>query len=146
MTVEQATVTEIKKLARMADNAQEVLVTADTLFPFTIFPDTIIVDRVKVTIKRRDFFSLSRVTSIQIEDVLNVEANSGPFFGSLRIWTRFFSNAPLKVNYLREKDALAIKEVLQGFIIARHKKIDCTKIGRDKLTELLQELGKEAPT
>lgn len=145
MAVAQTTAhTEVKKLATMANNAQDILITADTLFPFTIFPDTVIVDRVKVTIKRRDFFSLSKVTSIQIEDILNVEANTGPFVGSLRIWTRFFSNAPLRVNYLRDKDALAIKEILQGFIIARHKKIDCTKIDRDHLTKLLRELGTEA--
>jgi hypothetical protein len=133
-----------KELAQIADNAQDILMTADTLFPFTLFPDTIVIDRVKLTLKRRSFFNVAKVTSIQIDDILNVEANTGPFFGSLEIWTRFFSGEPLRVNYLRNIDALAIKRILQGFIIAQHRDIDCCKIKKPELVRLLHELGQEA--
>lgn len=131
-----------QELEQIAESANEVLATADTLFPFTIFPDTITVDRVKLTIKRRDFFQVGRLTSIQIDDILNAEANTGPLFGSVKLWTRFFSDKPLMIKYLRNDDAVRIKEILLGYIIARHRKVDCADIDKNELTKSLRDLGR----
>src|SRR5690554_5588578 len=80
-----------QELRQAASDAQEVLIKADSIFPLVLFPDTIIVDRVKVTITRRQFFLVAEVVSTQIEDVLNVESDTGPFFGSINLYTRFFA-------------------------------------------------------
>lgn len=133
-----------RELAQVAHNAQEVIARADTVFPFTLFKDTITIDRVKVTIKQRYYFQLANTTSIQIEDILNAEVNTGPLFGSLRLWTRFYVDHPLIINYLTNQDALVLKRVLQGFVIARQKEVDCANIDLQKLTSLLHELGQEA--
>lgn len=139
--IQAKTNASLRELTDVAKNAQDVLISASTIFPLTIFPDTIAIDRVKVNVKRRMFFKLSTTTSIQIDDILNAEVSVGPFFGALKIWTRFFSNEPLVVNYLRRDDALALKRILQGFIIARHKKIDCAQIDKAELVRVLDELG-----
>lgn len=141
-SVSSAQSTKEQQLEQIAENANEILMTADTVFPFTIFPDTITIDRVKVTIKRRDFFEAGRLTSIQIDDILNAEANTGPFFGSLKLWTRFFSDKPLMIKYLRNDDAVKIKEILLGYIIARHREVDCADIDKNELAKLLRDLGK----
>lgn len=140
-TVQANKQTKFNELADAARKAQDVLFSATTIFPLTIFPDTISIDRVKVNIKRRMFFKLSSTTSIQIDDVLNAEVSVGPFFGALKVWTRFFADEPLVINYLRRDDALALKRVIQGFIIARHKKIDCSEIDKEDLLKVLHELG-----
>src|SRR5690554_1710407 len=44
---------ELKKIVR---RSQQVLGFARTVFPITLFPDSITVDRTKVTITKRDFF------------------------------------------------------------------------------------------
>ncbi len=142
----QAIAKDTRDLEQIVQNSQDILFSADTVFPFTLFPDTVQVDRVKVTINRRIFFGVAKVMSIQTEDILNAEANTGPLFGSLRLWTRFFTEHPLKVNYLKSEDALALKRVLQGFIIARHKGIDCSHIEHQHLVNLLYELGQEGAT
>lgn len=138
--------TNTRDLLRIAQNAQDVLVKADTMFPFTLFPDTVIIDRVKLSVKRRYFFDFAnKITSIQIEDIMNVQAQTGPLFGTLKVWTRVYAEDPaLVVTHLPNKGALALKRVLQGFIIAHQKNVDCSNIDRDSLVNLLHKLGKEA--
>ncbi len=140
--------TSSRQLEHIAENAQDILIRVETVFPFTLFPTTITMDRVKITVKRRSFFNASQVTSIQIDDILNVEATSGPFLGSVKFWSRFLPNEPqnpqISVGNLKNRDALAIKRLLQGYIIARHKEVDCSQIERRELIKMLNELGREA--
>ncbi|HEY8998828.1 MAG TPA: hypothetical protein VIM53_00750 [Candidatus Saccharimonadales bacterium] len=118
------------------------LAKATTVFPFTLFPDTIVVDRSKITITHRVFFWTAEVISIRVEDVLNVMADVGPLFGSVKIVTRFFNaEKPYTVNYLTRSDALRIKRILQGYVIATQKEIDCSNLDTWRLSKLLEELG-----
>ncbi len=135
-----------QKLTKAVGEAHQVLVSENTVFPFTLFPDTITVDREKVTIAHRIFFGVAEVISIRIEDILNVTADVGPFFGSLRITTRFFDTSkPYNVNFLWRGDALRIKRVLQGYVIATQKKIDCSVFSPAPLVEMLDKLGQGVP-
>lgn len=131
------------KLRQAVGSSREVLVSATTVFPFTLFPDTITVDRTKMTIAHRTFFQVAEVSSFNVDDILNVAANVGPFFGSLSITTRFFEgeNKPCEVKYLKREDALKIKRILQGYVIAIQKRIDCSVFGRNELVQMLDQLG-----
>jgi hypothetical protein len=132
-----------QELAQTISHSHEILATASTVFPFTLFPDTVTLDRAKFTISHREFFRTAEVISIRIEDILNVAADVGPFLGSLRIFTRFFStDKPYNVNFLHKKDALIIKHILQGYIIALQKKIDCSTLPTSDLARMLHELGR----
>jgi hypothetical protein len=137
-----------QQLKEAIGHASDTLVSASTVFPFTLFPDTVIVDRSKLTVTKRFFFAISETFSIRIEDILNVTADTGPFFGSLQITTRFFTveKKPYSVNYLWRSDALRIKRILQGYIIATTKNIDCSGMDAKKLSHMLDELGKGAPS
>ena len=117
----QTDITSGKEISRIANEAQEILITADNIFPFVLFPGTITVDRVKVTITNRKFFQVAEVISTQIEDVLNVESDTGPFFGSINLYTRFFVQQPLRIEFLSRQKAIELKNLLQGYIIARHQ-------------------------
>jgi len=133
-----------QELTDITDDAQDVLMRAETVFPFTLFPDTITIDRIKVTVAKRSFFRVAEVISIQIEDFLNVEVDVGPYFGSIKLWTRFFTVKPLTIHYLRRDDAITIKKILQGYIIARNRKIDCSSVPKNELLALLFTLGEDA--
>jgi hypothetical protein len=133
-----------QELAKAIGNANDVLATATTVFPFTLFPDTISIDRSKVSIAHRNFFRVAEVMSIRIEDILNVTVDVGPFFGSLVISTRFFDNdnrKPYKVNYLSRPDALKIKRIIQGYVIATQQQIDCSSLSTQELATMLDQLG-----
>lgn len=134
------------ELIEAIGDARDVLIRVTTVFPLTIFPDSITLDRTKLTITHRDFFKSAEVLSINIEDILNVAATVGPFFGSLKISTRFFdSEKPYVIDHFYRADALKIKRITQGYIIAKQKGVDCSALTTKELTKLLDELGSVAP-
>lgn len=131
------------ELIQVIGDAHETLVSATTVFPFTLFPDTLSIDRTKLTITHRDFFRTAEVLSIRIEDILNITATVGPFFGSVKISTRFYDpDKPYTVDMFTRADALRIKRITQGYLIARRNKVDCSALSTRELTQLLDELGK----
>ena len=136
-----------KELSRAIGNAQEVLMRATTVFPFTLFPDTITVDRTKLTVAHRTFFRVAEVMTIRIDDILNVTAGVGPLFGSLKITTRFFDtrDKSYTINYLTRGDALKLKRIVQGYIIALQREIDCSALSTTELARMLDDLGRGAP-
>lgn len=136
-----------EELNQAVAEAHEVLVTATTVFPFTLFPDNITVDREKLTITRRAFFKVAEVTTVRIEDILNVTAHLGPFLGSIKVSTRFFDlHKPYVLNYLSRGDVLRIKRIMQGYITATQKKIDCSGLSTPELVKMLDELGEAVRT
>ena len=132
------------KLKDFTRDADEILYTADSVFPFQLVPDTITIDRQKVTIAQRTFIRVAKILSVHVNDMLSVEADIGPFFGTVKLTSRFFANTPQKITWLGRKDAVQIQRILQGYIIAHQKKIDCSKIPKGELATLLERLGQGA--
>ena len=130
-------------LQHLVHRSHEVLMYARTVvLPMNLFPDSVSVDRTKVTIQKRTFFWSSQVISIRIEDVLNVSANYGPFFGSIMVSSRVMNSTDhYEVNYLWRKDAIALKHIIQGYVIAQHNNIDVSHLKKDELIKTLIELG-----
>lgn len=134
-----------RHLKEIVSQSHEVLITANTVFPITLFPDSVTVDRTKVTITRRDFFWSSDVLSIRIEDVLNVQVSVGPLFGSLTIASRVMSTVDhFQISHLWRGDAIHLKHMIQGYVIAQHNKIDTSHLRRKELIETLVELGQDS--
>lgn len=135
-----------QELAEAIGGSEDILVRAQTVFPFKLFPTTVSVDRTQMTITERDFFRTGEVVSIRIEDMLNITTHVGPILGAIRVTSRFFNpDKPYVVNYLHRADALKIKRIVQGYLIARQQKIDTSKLPARELATMLDELGKVAP-
>jgi hypothetical protein len=133
-----------QELAKAVGGSQEVICHAQSVFPFMMFPDDITVDREQVSIVHRNFFKMGEVSSIRIADILNVEANIGPFFGSLQISTRFFSEQKEthRINWLSRSDALRVKRILHGYLVAVKKDIDVSALSTAELSTMLDQLGR----
>jgi hypothetical protein len=131
-----------KKLVDVTTKSHEILFKANTVFPFGLFPDTVTLDREKLTFTSRFFFSVSKTTSVPVRDILSVEVDTGPFFGSVHTSSRYFITNPYSINFLWRKDAIRLQRLLQGYIIAEEQGIECTNIEKDKLIVLLNDLGK----
>ena len=130
-----------EKLINIAEGAQQNLITASTVFPFVLFPDTITIDRQKLTIVHRAFFRTASTISVQIDDVQIVKVDVGPFFGSVHLASKYFADSLQTINFLRRSDAISIQRLLQGYMIAQHRKIDCSNIDNEQLIILLNDLG-----
>jgi hypothetical protein len=130
-----------EKLMELTEKAQDILFTADTVFPFTMFPDTITLDREKLTLVDRFFFRVAKVITVPISSMISADANVGPFFGSVHMNSKYFIDNTHTVNFLWRHDAEEIHRLLQGFIIAQEKGIDVSDIEKEDLKVLLRDLG-----
>jgi hypothetical protein len=132
-------------LKKKVKRSHEVLFSATTVFPMTLFPDSVTIDRTKATIHRRNFFFVSDVMSIRIEDILNVSCGVGPLFGSITITSRIMSSEDrFTINFFWRQDAVRLKHVLQGYVIALQNNFECDHLGRQELLEMLSELGHDS--
>ncbi len=127
----------------MLEHSKEVLASAQTvILPHNLFPDTVTVDRNKVTITQKTFFWSSNTVSIRIEDMLNISVSLGPFFGSLKISSRVMNSTDhFDINYFWRKDATYLKHIIQGYMITVHNNIDTSTMAKDELINKLIELG-----
>lgn len=135
-------VDELKKMVR---RSHEVLGHATTVFPITLFPDTITVDRTKVTITKREFFWTSNTISFQVEDILNVSYAIGPLLGSLTVASRVMSTVDhFTINNLWRGDAIFLKHLIQGHIIAKQNKLETDSLTREEMVRTLCDIGRDA--
>lgn len=109
-----------------------------------LFPDTLTLDRAKLTITRRAFFSSSEVMSIRVEDILNAMVTIGPIFGSIKIVSRVMNaEKPYTINRFWRNDAVHLKRIIQGYVIALQRHIDCSALPTTELVTLLDKLGED---
>lgn len=132
-----------KELKEAIEGSQEVLTTATTVFPLELFPDTVTVDRAKLTVTKRRFVGVAEVMSMRIEDVLNVTSSVGPFFCTVTIVSRVFNSEPYTVGRFWRADAARLKRIIQGYVIALQRGIDCSSLSTRELSRMLDKLGED---
>lgn len=131
-----------QELRQAIKGSGQVLASATTVL--SLFPDTLTIDRAKLTLTKRRFFSTAEVMSMRIEDVLNVTATVGPVLGSVKIVSRVLNTEkPYTVGNFWRKDALRLKRVTQGYIIALQRNIDCSALPSRELAPMLDKLGED---
>lgn len=133
-------------LRKIIRKSHQLLASAQTvILPMNLFPDSVTIDRTKVTVTKRTFFWTSSVISIRIEDVLNVGCSTGPIFGSLIISSRVMNSTDhYEIDYFWRKDAIYLKQIIQGYVIAQHNQIDTSHLNRRDLIRTLLELGNDS--
>ncbi len=142
---EQARQEEKKELQETASMAHQILAKSTAVFPFDLFPNSITLDRTKITIILKKFFMTEQIISIRIEDILNVSVSLGPLFGTVTISSRVMNSTDhFDVGFLRRKEALYIKQIIQGYVIAQHNNIKVSHLRKDELIKTLCEIGEHA--
>ncbi len=133
------------QIHKVVAQSQEILAGAKTvILPYNIFPDTVTVDRMKVTINLWESLWAHKIVTLRIEDILNVAANTGLLFGSLTISTRVMNSTDhFVINGFWNKDALRLKHIIQGYMIALHQGIDVSELSTERLIRKLNELGND---
>jgi hypothetical protein len=136
-----------EKLKEIVQRSNEVICDARAVWPFDLFPNEITLDRTKVTIVERSFFWSKNTMSFRVEDILNVSVATGPRFGAITFASRVMSSVDhFTVSFLWRGDALYLKTILQGYIIAQQNKINVAHLEHDSLIETLLELGQDVAT
>ena len=133
---------EAKKLKQAVKDTHRILAHSQSVFPFKIFPESITVDRQKLTIVYKRFFNSHQTIGVPLENVKNIQADLGPMVGSLTVTSDLFINNTQTVSCLPRKDARDIQRLVQGITAAISEGIDLGKIeDTEQLKDLLCKLG-----
>jgi hypothetical protein len=129
-----------QELWQAIQGSNQILTSAHSTL--ALFPDTMTIDRAKVTVTKRQFYRMAEVMSVRIEDVLNATCTVGPLLGTVSIVSRVMSDEQITtVGRFWRSDALRLKRVLQGYVIALQRRIDCSTLGTRELAVMLEKLG-----
>jgi len=129
------------ELQQAIQGSKEILTSATTVF--TLFPDTLVLDRAKLTLTKRRFFKTAEVMSIRIEDLLNATAEVDIFFGSIKVTSRIAGMENYTIGNFWRQDAIRLKRVTHGYIIALQRKINCSALPTHELVGMLDKLGED---
>lgn len=129
-------------VAGLVRKSNRILATITSLgFPFDWFPDTINIEEGRVTIITRNFFFSSRVHSVDIKDISNVFINMAPFFAQLVLVSKTFTENEIRIKYLRKKEAVLARIIIEGLRIFENKQIDTSSYTKEELISKLKELS-----
>lgn len=133
-----------EEIIELSQRTHDILFEANTVFPFTLFPDTVTLDREKLTIAERYFWKVAKITSVPISEILSCQANVGPFFGSIHLIFSFFADNERNIKFLWREDAEELQKMLHGYIIAHKREIDTTNVSKEDLKVMLKDIGQGA--
>lgn len=142
--VDQKTQQELEKLEQLAKVNTKSLFSCTTVFPFTLFPTKLAVDRDKITIGEQFFFWSKLMETLLIKDIMTVSVSESVLFASIEFAPNKFADSQTisTVNYLPKEDAQKFRIIVQGLMVAYKEKVDVSKIPDEELLPRLIDIGK----
>lgn len=131
-----------QKLDNLADKSDSVLLKVNTFWPFTFFVHKIIIDPYKVNIIFKEFFWSEQIHSVMIKDILDVVVETSIFFATVRIVDQGYIENTIDIAYLKKADALKVRKVIQGLIIAHRQAVDLSVLSSSDIRSKAEEMGK----
>lgn len=124
---------------------------AESVFPFTIFTDTIIIDTTKISVSKKQLFATEFITTIPLKDLADVTVQTVLFLGTLIIKYMPQSSSPgmneavvVKIPNLKREDAIKAKNILKGALVAKAEEIDIARLSPEEVLEVLEKFGKSS--
>jgi hypothetical protein len=136
--------TNRQKLENLVKKSEQKILEISTVFPFTLFPDRLVITEEKVSVIHQIFFYSEQVRSVLGKDIANVTVQTGIFFATLTILDRYFAEDPISMHFLKKSEALEARRIIQGMIVTGHQGIDITKINIPDIGKKLEVIGKAA--
>lgn len=129
-------------LEELAMENETILMRVATVFPFTIFPDEIVVSLNRVDIVVRPFFFSKQVYPLLIKDLVTLNVSTNIFFGSLSLEMRFHEQNPPIINYLWKGEALRLRRVITGLLEAYKEGVDLSVYTPEEILQKVDVIGR----
>ncbi len=137
-----------QKLDAIADKHDVILFTAKTVFPFSIFPDTLVIDTTKITIVRKQMFATENIITVPHKDIADASVQTALFLATFTLTYTLHTQSPgaaqpitETISSLRREDAIKAKNLIKGILVARAESIDISKIEPDELLNTIERFG-----
>ncbi len=134
-------VQDTAKLETLVQKSGRTLLRASTVFPFHLFPKTIVIEEHKVDVILPIFFFSRQIESILLEYITSVQVTTSIFFASLRFEVWGMDTNPPVIDFLRKKDALAARRIIQGLLACKKEGITIDTLDTALLRKKLEEIG-----
>lgn len=131
-----------EKLDDLIEQSQAPLYRMKTAIPLNPFPDRVIIDVNKITVIYKYFFWSEQIHSVFIKDISDVLVETGLFWSTLCLIDVGFTENSIDIKYLKTREAVKARKVIQGLIVAHKNGLELTKYTGEDLMEKLEELGK----
>lgn len=137
-----------RKLENIADRHDVEILRAKAVFPFDLFPDSIIIDTTKVTIVKKQMFATEQVITVPLKDLADVQVQTSLFLASVTIKYMPHSTNPgmlkpveCQITCLRRADAIRSKNILKGILVAQSEEIDFSKLASEEIVNMIEKFG-----
>lgn len=137
-----------QKLENIIDRHDIEIMRASSVFPFQLFPDTLIIDTTKITIIQKTLFATETIHSCSLKDLSDVNVQTALFLATLYI--RYMPQSPspgmnepkeVSINCLKRSDAIKAKNILRGVLIASAENIDIATLSPEEVATVLEKFG-----
>lgn len=133
---------EQQKLDKLLDKSNRIIYRTQTVFPFDLFPDIIVIDESKIEVITRTFFYTEQHFPILLKNVHGVTILNSIFFSSVHFEVTGVETDPGEIKYLWNEDAIKIKRIITGVTAAIKEGIDLSQIPLHDLQSKVEEIGK----
>lgn len=129
-------------LPELISESTTPLYVLQTVFPFVLFTDKVIIRTNHVDVIRGVFFWSAVSTRVQITDIRQVSIEFNPFFATLDIIPQGPLEQTLSVAYLWKSQAKKARRIIAGLMESHQNRVDFAKYNRPTLVRSIEELGK----
>ncbi len=124
----------------MVNASNRILLRISSVFPWDLFPTTIVVEETRITIIHRQLFS-SQVHSVDIKNIANIFIDTGILFAQLTIVSNTFAENQIIIDRLWKKEAILMRRIIEGLRMFISHDIGTTNYSIEELIGKLKELS-----
>ena len=128
-------------LSDLIKKSNRCIISISSLFPWTLFRNTIEVEESRVTFVFRQLWA-SQSHSVNIKDISNVFIQSSPFFATLQIVSRTFVENDITIGHLETKKAHRVQMIIEGLRTFAEHNIDTSNYEVSELIAKIEEFHK----
>lgn len=123
--------------------SDKIILKITTIFPFRFSPDSVIIDEQKISIVHKEFFFVTKIECILINNIQHVEVVSSLVFATLRILPSGRSESWINIRYLRKKEAMYALRLIKKLSELKKEGINLSQLTDYTKNKYLQKLLKE---
>ena len=146
---EQAVTVAAKKeedkqtMNELVKKSNRCIIRISSVFPWTMFPNTINVEESRITFIFRQFLA-SQSHSVDIKDISNVLIQTSPFFATIQVVSRTFVQNDITIGHLNAKKARRVHMVIEGLRTFEENDIDTSNFEVQELITKIEEFHTNA--
>ena len=130
-----------QNLIAAVNKSKEPLLKISTVFPFDLFPSSLVIDEDRVNIIIKGFIGSESIHLVMIENIDDVNIQTSLLFATISIIDKNLPVDKYTIKYLKKQEALKARRIIGGLMIAKQRNLDISSVDTPELIKMMEELG-----